>query len=325
MKVRLFFHDRCFDGAASAAVFTRFYRGCIRTGTEFSYTGLAHRASQLFDENLFDGDENGIVDFKYCRTPRLTWWFDHHQSAFLTPEDGVHFHEDRSGKKFYDPSFKSCTKLIATVGKEKFGFDTRDLEDLVHWADVVDGALFPDAETAVTMKAPALRLTMVIEADAGGNLTRWLISKMAERPLAELAEDERIASRFHVLYEQHLRSVDYIRQHGRYENGVVFFDLIQPNVEVYNKFAPYYLFPECLYSVSVCPSSFRTKISVGSNPWKKPAAFHNLATICERYGGGGHPRVGAVSLEPGSLEKARKVAHEIVAELQTVPKEAASK
>jgi hypothetical protein len=324
MKVRLFFHDRCFDGAASASVFTRFYKGVIRPDAEFTYTGLVHRASQLFDEKLFDADENGIVDFKYCRSPRLDWWFDHHQSAFLTPEDAAHFRQDRSGKKFYDPNFKSCTKLIATVAKEKFGFDTGEMNGLVYWADMVDGALFPDAETAVTMKMPALRLAQVIEADAGGNVTRWLISNMADRPLAELAADEKVDSRFRVLYDQHLRSVDYIREHGRCESGVVFFDLVAPNVETYNKFTPYYLFPDCLYSVSVCPSSFRTKISVGSNPWKKAAAYHNLATICERYGGGGHARVGAVSLEPGSLEEARKIAQEIVAELQTAPQETLS-
>lgn len=324
MKVRLFFHDRCFDGAASASVFTRFYRACFHSDAEFAYSGLAHRASQLFDENLFDGDENGIVDFKYCNSPRLDWWFDHHQSAFLTPEDAAHFRRDQSGKKFYDPAFKSCTKLIATVGREKFGFDTKDLEDLVSWADIVDGALFQDAETAVTMKAPALRLTLVIEADAEGNLTRWLISQMAWRPLEELAAEEKIASRFRPLFEQHLRSVEIIRKHARCDQGVLFFDLTGPNVEIYNKFAPYYLFPDCLYSVSVCPSSFRTKISVGSNPWKKPAAPHNLATICERYGGGGHPRVGAVSLDPGSQDQARKIAQEIVAELQTPPQETAS-
>ncbi len=324
MKVRIFFHNRCFDGAASASVFTRFYRSCIQAEAEFEYTGLAHRASQLFDENLFDGDENAIVDFKYCRSPRLDWWFDHHQSAFLTAEDADHFRQDHSGKKFYDPKFKSCTKLIATVGKDQFGFDTREFDDLVHWADVVDGALFPDAETAVTMKAPALRLAMVIEADAAGELMRWLISKMAERPLAELAAEPKIDSRFQELFEQHLRSVEYIRQHGQCDKGVVFFDLVAPNVEVYNKFAPYYLFPDCQYSVSVCPSSFRTKISVGSNPWKKTEPMHNLATICERYGGGGHPRVGAVSLEPGSLDKARTIAQEIVEELQSTPRETTS-
>ena len=321
MKVRLFFHDRCFDGAASASVFTRFYRTCVDSKAEFAYTGLAHRASQLFDEELFDGDENGIVDFKYFRTPRLNWWFDHHQSAFLTPEDAEHFRRDQSGKKFYDPSYKSCTKLIATVGREQFGFDTKDLEELVSWADIVDGALFPDAETAVMMRAPALQLTLVIEADTEGKLTRWLISQMAHKPLAELTADEKVASRFRPLFDQHLRSVELIRKQGRCDQGVIFFDLTEPNIEIYNKFVPYYLFPDCLYCVSVCPSSFRTKISVGSNPWKTPSQAHNLATICERYGGGGHPRVGAVSLEPGDLDKARRIAKDIVAELQGAPEE----
>ena len=158
MRVHVFFHDRCFDGAASAALFTRLYREAIHPEAEFAYTGLAHRASQLFDESLFDGHDNAIVDFKYSTSPRLTWWFDHHQSAFLSPEDAVHFRADRSGKKFYDPQFKSCTQLIASVGRERFGFVAPDLDDLVHWADIVDGALFPDAETAVQMKAPALRL-----------------------------------------------------------------------------------------------------------------------------------------------------------------------
>ncbi len=46
---------------------------------------------------MFDGDENAIVDFKYSASPRVTWWFDHHQSAFLTPADAAHFRNDHSG------------------------------------------------------------------------------------------------------------------------------------------------------------------------------------------------------------------------------------
>jgi nanoRNase/pAp phosphatase (c-di-AMP/oligoRNAs hydrolase) len=56
---------------------------------------------------------------------------------------------------------------------------------------------------------------------------------------------------------------------------------------------------------------------VGSNPWAAEVPRHNLATICERYGGGGHARVGAISLAPGELDKARAIAAEIVAELKT--------
>jgi len=98
---------------------------------------------------------------------------------------------------------------------------------------------------------------------------------------------------------------------------VVFFDLAGYDVEGYNKFIPYYLFPEAVYTVSVSPSSFRTKISVGSNPWTPEVPRHNLASICERYGGGGHARVGAISLSPGELDRAREIAADIVAELKT--------
>jgi len=87
-------------------------------------------------------------------------------------------------------------------------------------------------------------------------------------------------------------------------------------MEGYNKFIPYYLFPDSVYTVSVSPSSFRTKISVGSNPWAREEPKHNLANICERYGGGGHARVGAISLEPGAIDRARQVAAEIVEELK---------
>jgi hypothetical protein len=114
-----------------------------------------------------------------------------------------------------------------------------------------------------------------------------------------------------------LRSLDIIGKRARSEDGVVYFDLVEDGLEGYNKFIPYYLFPKSIYTVSVSPSSFRTKISVGSNPWTPEEPKHNLASICERYGGGGHPRVGAISFEPGALEQARKVAREIVAELKT--------
>ena len=42
----------------------------------------------------------------------------------------------------------------------------------------------------------------------------------------------------------------------------------------------------------------------------------NLARICERYGGGGHARVGAISFEPEKFDTARVAAREIVDELR---------
>jgi c-di-AMP phosphodiesterase-like protein len=48
----------------------------------------------------------------------------------------------------------------------------------------------------------------------------------------------------------------------------------------------------------------------------RPQDMVNLAVICERYGGGGHARVGAISFEPNQEERALEAAQEIVSELR---------
>ena len=316
MLIRVLYHDHCFDGAASAAYFTRFMQ-FLHPDAEFRYTGMAHRASQLFDPELFDGDENAIVDFKYSSDPRLTWWFDHHQSAFLNAEDTEHFRRDTSGRKLYDPSFKSCTAFIRKVASERFHFAAPDLDDLVHWSLIIDGAQYPDASTAVGLGSPAMKLTLVIEAAKGSEIVHKVIGWMQSRSLAAIMAEPEIQALYEPLYQRHLDNKTIIRENAREDNGVVFFDLTGYNVEGYNKFIPYYLFPDATYTVSVSPSSFRTKISVGSNPWAAREPKHNLASICERYGGGGHPRVGAISLNTGELDRARAIAADIVAELKS--------
>src|SRR5437868_1135834 len=160
MKVRVLYHDHCFDGAASAAFITRFLQSKCYPGADFYYTGLAHRADQLFEPGLFDGDANAIVDFKYSTDPKVTWWFDHHQRAFLSPEDAEHFRHDTSGQKLLDPSYRSCTKFISTVVKDRYGFDAPDLEGLITRADIIDGALFDSGQAAVDMDATGLKLAL---------------------------------------------------------------------------------------------------------------------------------------------------------------------
>ena len=317
MFVRVLYHDHCFDGAASAAFFSCFIRGALHKDACFKYTGMAHRASQIFEDTLFDGDENAIVDFKYSSNPKLTWWFDHHQSAFLTPEDAAHFQAEHSEKKMYDPSFKSCTSFISKMARKKWGYTAPALDNLVHWADIIDGAQYPDPKTAVELGAPAMKLTLVIESSKGSDIVQRIIGYMQTMPLEEIIERPDIQEIFKPLYERHLKSLNIIRERASESDGVITFDLTGYDLEGYNKFIPYYLYPHSTYTVSVSPSSFRTKISVGSNPWAPQEPTHNLATICERYGGGGHARVGAISLEPGHVEQARKVAAEIAAELRS--------
>lgn len=316
MLVRVLYHDHCFDGAASAALFSSFLKESFYPGARFAYTGMAHKASNIFTEDLFDGDVNAIVDFKYCATSKLTWWFDHHQSAFLTPEDERHFHNDTSGKKFLDPSFKSCCGFIASIARDRFGYHSDALADLIHWAEIVDSADYPSAEFAVELTAPALQLVLVIEGSKSAELMHRIIGWMRELSLKEIMARPEIASLYEPLRQTHLRSIDLIRERAVVSDGVVYFDIAGEDIVAYNKFIPYYLFPRAAYTVSVSTPLHRTKVSVGSNPWSPKPISHNLASICERYGGGGHPRVGAISFEPGAVQEARKAALEVVEELR---------
>jgi len=315
LKVRVFYHDKCFDGACSAALFSRFYRERIREDANFVFSGLLHRAGALFDESHFEGDENAIVDFKYSSSPNITWWFDHHESAFLSPADAAHFEQDESDRKFYDPDFKSCTSFIAMIAQQRFGFDPAPVADLVHWTDIIDGALYADAKTAVEMQAPAMKLTMVIES-APDQFVPNLIPLLATKSLAAILEEPFVAPLLPPLLRRHEISIEILKQRTECIDGTIFFDVSDQDLEGYNKFVPYYLHPESIYSVGLSKSSFRVKVSVGSNPWAPQEPVVNLAKICERYGGGGHARVGAISFNPNQHAAAIKASREIVNELR---------
>jgi len=317
VRVRVFYHDKCFDGASSAALFARFYCERLRSDVEFVYTGLLHRAGSLFDEEQFDGDENAIVDFKYSSSPKITWWFDHHESAFLSTADAAHFEQDQSNRKFYDPAFKSCTSFIAMIAEQRFGFDPRPVAELLQWTDIVDGAMYEDARAAVEMKAPAMKLTMAIEAAREPDFVKQLIPMLAYQPLGKILETPLVASVLPPLLARHQSSIDILRQRAEEKDGTIYFDITDHDLEGYNKFIPYYLHPESIYSVGLSKSSFRVKVSVGSNPWSKREPTVNLARVCERYGGGGHARVGAISFDVTKDNEARKAAREIVDELRS--------
>ena len=328
MICKVLYHDHCFDGACSASLFTRFFRECIRPEAAFAYQGLLHRAGGLFSPQDFSGDDNAIVDFKYSADERVTWWFDHHLSAFLSPGDEADFERYtervRAGavpraQKFFDPSYTSCTSFLAHIAATQFGMDIAPLRELLHWADIVDGAKYDSAESAVGMAAPAMRLTLVIESSPDETVIPRLIPLLTEMPLDEVLAQTFVQAQLAPLLERHWAALKLIRERARVDGGVITFDITDQPTEGYNKFIPYYLQPAATYTVGLSKSSFRVKVSVGTNPWtKKPASeLVNLAAICERYGGGGHARVGAISFPPEQENEARAAAKVIAAELQS--------
>jgi hypothetical protein len=317
MKLKVLFHDNCFDGAASAAVFSKFYLERINPSAELAYEGLAHQAGgQAIDESLLSGDENAIVDFRYSQSPRLTWWFDHHKSAFQVSGDEAHFRADRSGRKFHDPDRKSCTKFIAAIAEQKFGFDPLPLATLIEWAEIIDGAQFASPQAAVELRDPALQVMTVLEANRDPDFTRAVIRDMQHLSVEQIAKSPAVSQAFRPLLAKHQKSIEVVRRKAQFDRGVVFFDVVDESLDSLNKFISYYLYPQAQYSVWIGGSPQRTKVSIGSNPWKPEGRTHDLSKVAERYGGGGHAVVAGISFRPNEVEKARKAAAEIAAVLK---------
>jgi len=109
--------------------------------------------------------------------------------------------------------------------------------------------------------------------------------------------------------------VELVRAHATPRGPVVVVDLSERILEVAGKFVTYALYPESAYSVILSRSKSKIKISIGYNPWSPIPRKHNIAAICERHGGGGHPVVGAISLPPDAIEKAKELTAAIAEEL----------
>jgi hypothetical protein len=318
MRLRVLHHANCFDGCASAAVFARFFRE--REGAsadDVDYLPVQHRAGDPFPPGAFDVAEvNACVDFRFSPSPRLHWWFDHHASAFQPAATRAAFEADRSGRKFWDPAAPSCTGFIARTLAERFGWGAADLEELVRWADVIDAARFPTAAMAVRLEEPALRIMTLLEASQDPALPRRLAEALASRPLRDIAAEPWVKEPLAPVLERHREAIEAVRRLARVDGGVVTVDLSETGLEGANKFIAYDLHPEARYTVVVSRDPRRSKVSVGFNPWATAPRTHDISKLCERYGGGGHPVVGAVSLDPGRIDEARRVAGEIAAALR---------
>jgi hypothetical protein len=331
MHVRVLYHDNCFDGAASAALFTEFYRLCLDKSAEFSYVGMTHGQGDVVaaafatpppapaDDTtppVRRNVEHACVDFRYSADPRLDWWFDHHQSAFATPEDAAHFTRQHNPRHFYDPAAQSCSKFLAERCAEVYGFDTTPYSELIAWADLIDGAKFKSPAQAVECKEPALRLMQWVEANRDPELKLRFIRDLRRCALSEIADKEYVRSGLVPLARQNDAVLALMQKRARIEDGVVTYDVADQELSAVSKFVPYYLHPDAHYVVGVSLLPGRSKISVGSNPWHPERRRANIAAICSRYGGGGHPVVGAVSLPASELPRLREIAAEITAELR---------
>ena len=317
-------HGHCFDGLCSAVLFTRLYQHRFAgDGATFTYHAAGYGPGQNgVDPKLMVGDTTAILDFRYSALARLDWYFDHHVSAFVTPDDRADYErraiaQDAAGERrfFHDGAYSSATKLIADVGRDRFGLDPAPTAELVRWADMIDSAAFPDAKMAVERADPVLRLMTVVEHLGDDAFLARMVPRLLTQPLAEVARAPDIAQAYEPLGRGHEAFVKLVEQRAKQEGTVVVVDLSDQLLDVAGKFVTYALYPESAYSILLSRSKSKCKISIGYNPWSPVPRRHNIAAICERHGGGGHPVVGAISLPADKVEEAKALVRTIADEL----------
>ncbi len=306
MRVHVLHHAACFDGAASAAVFTAFYRACVRADAEFVYIAKAHQQGDPFTDADFDADDSAIVDFRYSMNDKLGWFFDHHVSAFQLAGQREHFDANQTGRRFHDPVAPSCTNYIAEVGSRQFGWNPVEHAELLRWAELIDTASFPNPTMPVELDEPALQLMTFVEQNRDPRLVSRFITDLLDTPFETLAQTKYVRAVVDPALEVHRRDIELMRQRVEVKGDVATYDLSDQPPRAYNKFIAYSLHPQIRYLVGVSRGPDGShKLSVGYNPWLPPEdRRHDIAMLCERLGGGGHPYVGGASFDPDAADAA---------------------
>lgn len=312
--VHVLTHGHCFDGLVSAALFTRLLRELEPSKKlAFSYRSCGYGPKlKRIPSAWLAGEINAILDFRYAENDKLSYYFDHHKTAFESDKDQRRAVErvraSKGARKLhFDPSGTSCAKLIARVAEESYGVKLADTNELVEWADRVDSARFESAEDAFYARAEALLLSDVVERHGDTPFVTKYAAKLAVSHVNEVAREPEIQELASPLAAAKERFLGIVRQTGVVRGDVSVTDLGAQEITPAGKFATYVAFPTCRYSVILLRTRDQLKLGVGFNPWSGAQREHDIAALCKAEGGGGHPVVGAVNFAHGELDRARGV------------------
>jgi hypothetical protein len=312
-QLRIYYH-RDFDGMVSAAVLACILR---ERGEHVAWESVNYDQRRDWDA-FARGQRFAIVDFHFH--PRAEYWFDHHPTTFLTPALRAQYAP--SERWLWDETSPSCPPLILRHAQAVWGYVApARFQDMAHWSDIVDAALFESVDQALFGDEPALRITRSLTCapssdwpdEVVAGLVEGTLESVAARPDVERAYQRAARNRDKAL-EQFPPTVQGA------EGGVVHYDASSNKIRR-ERFAAFFHHPQAFYSVGVIPTRAGFHVSAGQNPWNMPQNLAHIGEIMERYGGGGHRAVGGSN--PPSLEDARRIAREVAEILRAACAESA--
>jgi hypothetical protein len=296
----LYVHFPCFDGVISGVLASRFFEKTY--GWKFATIEPVNYGlrKQWLETKL--PSRSVVLDFLYH--PQAEFWADHHSTTFLTPQLQASFELNKSRHHLYDKQSRSCAALFWRHVAASLGHEPT-LEEMVEWADKVDSATYVSVQEALFDEHPALLISRSLAIEADAQYCEFLIKTLTYSSLKETAASEQIQKRNSVAKERSALGLQRVREAIRLEGGAAVFEASGEGVLI-NRYLPYYFYPQAHYSVGVVHLEGSTKITTMRNPWldfESP----DLGKFMQRFGGGGHQRVGSVVLENGRQNLSQEV------------------
>ncbi len=320
--LRIFFHDACFDGTASAALFSAFYRDVIDRSVEIDPVGMIHRDGDPFVDAAFDADDHACVDFRFSANQHMRWWFDHHATAFQPPQLREIFDGAKPAQRAtwcFDAKAASCTGLLARELERGWSWRPPPyLTEVIRWADTIDAAAFASADAAVALDEPAQQVAAWLAHGRKGGETAAYIKQLSHRSISQIAQDPEMRQAIAQIADGRSDLRTALVHCAQQDGAVVVFDRLAVPGARSPGFLGYQLFPDAKYSIAATTSDQAIKISVGVNPWttRYGGASHNIGELCAALGGGGHAVVGGITLRLDEQVRAKAAIAALVVALR---------
>lgn len=211
--------------------------------------------------------------------------------------------------------------MFARLAHQHFGFDPTPHQELIDWADLIDAARFADPASAIELSSPAMKLSAYIQSEISPENIEQFIEDLVRMPLQALAKAQYLQATLDRCASAHQDNLSEVAAHLRLHGDIVIYDLLDRPDRILNHFIPYSYHPEHPYALGAYVHRDQSlRIHVGFNPWLAPdTRRHNLALLCEPYGGGGHPYVAGCSFANHEKDAARSALDGIRAALQSPP------
>ena len=307
----LYFHSPCFDGIASAVLTMDFLEGT----QNWTFDGLHpvdyDRRKQWVSQNF--SKPFAVVDFLYH--PDADLWADHHQTTFVEPSLQQRFEAEKNPYHIYSPKSGSCAKLLWRMLALRFNHCNKRFSELVRWADKIDAARYGSVEEAINGTHPALNINRTLMVNKDPDYPVWLVRQLRTQSLEEIGLLPAVLEQSNEARRLIQGGLDRVSQAIRLEKSdIAVFDVDSSGVLI-NRYSPYQIYPNARYSLGVIRNNDSIKITAMRNPWRQFSSVY-LGKIFERFGGGGHRRVGSVMLRGSDLYEVQLFVKRLLREIR---------